>query len=122
MKKKRVMKSTRSIQEKSFRKKHLFITNPLPQGTPPEDEHYKLLELLNEIDSEATAMNKKDVFLNNVALMLLMRLEILEEDFAANQRIVTEATYMIFVQEVNKTVNLSVQKEIKYLRFRTCVF
>ena len=42
-----------------------------------------------------------------------MRLEIIEEDVAANLRLATEATHMVFLQELYNRVNLLVDREVE---------
>ena len=78
-----------------------------------EDELNNVFELLIEIENEALAKTDKDYLSNDVAYKLLMRLEIIEEDVAANLRITTEAKYMVFLQEIYRTVNPLINKEVE---------
>ena len=62
---------------------------------------------------EAAAKSETDFYYNNVVYEILIKLELIEEDVAASLRIEAEATYMNFLQKVNKTVNLLFQIEMR---------
>ena len=46
-------------------------------------------------------MNKKDYYFKHVIHQLLQQLKLIDDDVASNLRIVDDATYMIFLEELN---------------------
>ena len=47
---------------------------------------------------------------NDIAQMLLVMLEVIEEDILANSRVPSKQLYAIYLQSLYKTVNVLVQK------------
>ena len=82
----------------------------------PKDQLNKVLELLDDIEDEATNMIKKDFYFIHVIYQLLQQLELIDDDVASNLEIEDDASYMVFLQKSKKTTNLLTKVELKYTR------
>ena len=59
-------------------------------------------------------MNSNDYHFDHVVHRLLQQLEQIDEDVALNLRIKDDATYMIFLEELNKTSKALISYELEY--------
>ena len=69
-----------------------------------------MLDLLKEIEYEATKMNKKDFFFGRIIYTSLQKLiddiAYIDDDVEFNLRITDEATYLIYLDKLHKTANM----------------
>ena len=88
---------------------------PTNVGTS-DDKLYKVFELLEEIEDEAKKMNSKYYYIKHVVCQLFQRLELIDDSVATNLRITDNATYKIYLGELNNAADVIVQLELEYIQ------